>query len=325
MPTEAMTKQDPKVSAEIAKLNKQFYVSFDTQYFLQKCFYLLALLGNPKSTTDILKQGVSFKRLRVKIDDEQDAKLLSDKLEQNLKAEIATTYFHAIETLFRIMFAHVRAKDCPWVELTINNNFSEFKADVESFTKQEYFTVDHKTGLSLIFYSRTDKPKTVPKKVWDKSLDNLSVFLDYFGRDLLKSYAYNSYKHGLAMFSDEFGFSLGEIMKVDKDDALVFLSYVSDKDHAGYKQLQRNYTFTRWEQKWAFVHILTPMLEQIVGIGNWRYSNGEYEMKLFDQLDLLKIIKNNDSPFQPDTVSESSFSFKLDPAKKRGKKHKKNA
>jgi hypothetical protein len=318
-----MTNHDPKVTAEIAKLNKQFYTSFDTQYFLQKCFYLLGLLSNPETAINTLKKGVSFKRLQVKIDDEQDAKRLFGKLEQNLKAEIATTYFHAIETLFRIMFAHASPTDCPWIELTTNSSFTKFKADVEALTKHKLFQPTHNEGLSLIFYGRTDKPKSVPQDVWDKSLENLAAFLDYFGNDLLKSYAYNSFKHGLAMFSDEFGFSLGEIMKVDKDDALVFLSYADDEKHPGYKRLHKNYSFTRWEQKWVLVHQLTPMLEQLINIGNWRYNSGEYAIGMFDHYDLMKVIKNDDGPIQPDTVSESSFSFKYGSTKKQSKKPKK--
>lgn len=317
-----MTNHDPRVTAEITSLNKQFYTSFDAQYFLQKCFYLLALLSNPEAPIKTLKEGIAFKHLQVKINDEQDAKRLSHKLEQNLKSEIATTYFHAIETLFRVMFAHAGPTDCPWIELTTNSSFAKFKADVEALTKHELFQPTHNEGLSIIFYGRTDKPKSVPQDAWDKNMENLATFLDYFGNDLLKSYAYNSFKHGLAMFSDEFGFSLGEIMKVDKDDALVFLSYADDEKHPGYKQLHKNYSFTRWEQKWALVHQLTPMLEQVINVGRWRYDGGEYKVGMFDQYDLMKIIKNDDNPFQTDTVSESSFSFKLETTKKRDQSKK---
>lgn len=318
-----MTNHDPKVTAEIARLNKQFYTSFDTQYFMQKCFYLLVLLGNSQTAIDTLKQGVSFKRLQVKIDDKQDATQLSDKLEQNLKAEIATTYFHAIETLFRVMFAHASPTECPWIDLTTNSSFSKFKADVEAFTKNDLFQPNHNEGLTILFYGRTDKPESVPQDVWHKNIENIAAFLNYFGNELLKSYAYNSFKHGLAMFSDEFGFSLGEIMKVDKDDTLVFLSYADDEEHPGYKRLYRNYSFTRWEQKWTLVHLLTPMLEQVINIGNWRYNEGEYSVRLFEGYDLMKVLKNDDSPFQPDTVSEGMFGFKPGSTKKQGKKPKK--
>lgn len=303
--------KDPRVEAEVERLNKQFYESFDTEYFLQKCLYLVALLGNPDLVADTLKKGVGFKSLKLKLDGEDNELITPEKMERNLKAEVATTYFHAIETLFRIIFAHAQNTDCPWVDLTVNNSFKKFKADVEAFTKHEYFKVDHTQGISLIFYGRTDKPSKVAKGVWDKGLLNISDFLDYFGNDLTKSYAYNSYKHGLAMFSDEFGFSLGDVMKVDKDDALVFLSFADDEGNPGYKRLHRNFTFTKWEQKWALVHQLTHLLDEVMRIGNWRYNKGDYEIKIFDKLDLHMLISSKDNPIQPTTVSEGLYSFKL--------------
>jgi hypothetical protein len=307
-----MKNRDPKVKTEIERFNKQFYGSFDVDYFLQKCFYLVALLSKPEEVSNILKQGVGFKSLKMQLSEDDDTEMLkTEKLQRNLKAEIATTYFHAIETLFRIIFAHARTTDCPWVELTINNNFKKFKKDVEKFTKHEYFKVDHMQGLTLIFYGRVDKPDGVTKAVWGKSLKNISDFLDNFGSDLQQSYAYNSYKHGLAMFSEEFGFSLGSIIKVDKEDALVFLSFDDDKEQPDYKQLHRNYVFTKWEQKWALVYQLTHMLDNVMKIGNWQYNKGDYSVKLFDKLDLLSVIKSGDNPIQPSTVSESSFSFKM--------------
>lgn len=308
------SKRDPKVQAEIVRLNKQFYGSFDTEYFLQKCFYLSALLSKPEVVTSILREGAEFKSLKLKIEDEEDELLKADKLQRNLKAEVAITYFHSVETLFRIIFAHAKTTDCPWVELTLGTSFKKFKQDVEKFTKHKYFKVDHEDGISLIFYGRrkADKPEKVSKAVWEKSIKNISDCLDYFASDLIKSFAYNSYKHGLAMFNEEFGFTLDPVFKVDKDDALLFLSFADDKEHEGYKQLSRNYVFTKWEQKWALVYQLTHLLDSVIAIGNWQYNDGKYTIKLFDQLDIYKLIKNNDNPIEPTSVSESSFSFKMD-------------
>lgn len=310
-----MDTSDNNVKLEIDRLNKQFYKSFDTEYFLQKCIYLVGILNKPQIISESLTSGAKFKSLNIEWKDSDDEKdiLAEDRLKRNLKSEISTTYFHAIETLFRIIFAHANNNGSPWVELTVRTSFKHFKSDVEKFAEQTYFKGDHLDGISLVFYGRhaKDKPSQLDQEAWDKTLKNITEYLEFFAGDLANSYAYNSYKHGLAMFNEEFGFSLGDFIKVEKDDAMVFLSFSDDKENKGYKQLHTNHTFMKWEKKFALVYQLTALLKNVINVGNWQYNGGSYEVQVFDKLDLMSIIHEKDNPFQPSTMSMSSFSFKM--------------
>jgi hypothetical protein len=310
------------VDADVRRLNEQFYISFDSKYFMQKCMYLAAIISKPDVISQVLTDGVAFKKLQLQIDESEISMFSSASFVRNLRSEVALTYFHAVETLFRLFFAHASTNDCPWFEVSTNNDFSQFKRDVRDYRERKYFTTDHQEALAEIFFGRVEAPaEKITPDVWSKSLLNLSEFMDYFADQLLESFAYNSYKHGLAVFNKDFGFSLGDIMKVDKDDAFLFLSHEKDEVRKGFHKLYRNYVFTQWESKFALVYQLTHILENLISVGKGRYVGGEYKLHTFENFNLIAIIKNGDSVLQPSSVKESSFSFE---APKKSKAQKKN-
>lgn len=300
-----------RVEADVEQFNKQFYGSFDTHYFMQKGLYLVALIARPEVIHDVLQEGVAFKSLQLKLNEQEAQELESTKLVKNLKAEVAVTYAHAIETLFRLLFAHAAASDCPWLELSTNTSFKKFKADVMRFTKREYFhKVSHEEGLAIIFFGNDSKPKQVTQTKWRENLKKLSEFLDYYASDLLASYAYNSYKHGLAIFNEEFGFNLADVIKVDKSDAMLFLTHEKD-EKPGHRKLYREYVFTKWESKFALMYQLTSILDNMMTVGRVKFTGtSEYKLSMFDEFDLGALIKTKGSDIVMNSVKESSFSFR---------------
>lgn len=311
MPKEEISEAESRRLAdlEIADLNRRFYSGYDTNYFLQKCLYLSALLKQPQAVSDTLAAGVEFKKLKFSV----DAGDFLDKLPANLKAEIVQTYFHAIETLFRLMFAHSATTDFPWLELSTQTSFKKFKQNVEKFTKKKYFVIPHEEGIGSLFYGHRKRPEPVPADSWDKTIRNIDEYLNHFAKDLLQSYAYNSYKHGLAAFPDELGFNFGgpeSMINVEKDDALFILSHEPDKKREGYNLLNRHFIFSRWETKFALVFQITQLIENIIAVGRVRYAKGELkELHSFDRVSLAQMLLDKENPFQPDSLKMSSISF----------------
>jgi hypothetical protein len=302
---------DAMVAADIKNFNKRFYESFDTQYFIQKCLYLLALMENPKLVNTPLEKGIEIGKLKVSLGQKELDETFSKSFVSNLRSEIALTYFHSLETLFRLIVAHSNQTECPWIDLTEITSFKKFKKDVKKITQHKFYVGKHEDAIAALFFGKKTKPDSISKERWNKNLENLVQLLDIYGGDLLDSHTYNTYKHGLALFTEDFGFSLGDIIKVEKDDAFVMMNNEKDKEHEGYRQLSTSYSFTFWQRRFAMVHIITLMLENIINIGKGRYLDEKnLNLHLFDTLDPIKILRDDDNPFQPNSVKMSSFSYK---------------
>lgn len=307
------------IDADIKRFNKQFYEDFDHQYFFQKCVYLTTLLAKPEMLENALKDGIDFETLKMQMDGKVFDNTFGKSYKQSLKTEISVTYYHAIETLFRLIFAHSVNTNCPWVELATQNDFKKFKKNVEDFSNKEYFK-DHTKGVASLFFGSEERAdfKDITKKQWEDSVKNLDNFLTNFAKDLLKSYGYNNYKHGLTLFPSQLGFTLSDAannpektIKVDTTDTHVFLTHEVDKERKGFRQLFINHQFIDWQHQWAMVYYITGFIESILLIGAWKHDGQPHKTRTYEELDYMQVIKINKKDFQPSNFKMSSFSFRI--------------
>lgn len=276
---------------ELKELNDEFYNKFNVTYFRQKVSFLVALLSDTQLLSDIYKKGIDIDGLQAKGDkltQEEDK-----QLKELLKAEISLVYYHAIETLLRLLIAHTYKTECPWVEIGDLNSYRLFKKEVEKICKGKFPSKDvdqSKIVAGVIFGG--SKPKSVNKDQWKKNLDNTLDWLNLMASDLLNNEDYNAYKHGLGLFSSSLGFELsGTPLKQEKSDVLVYITQEKDGDYINYF---KTFKYINWQQKAALIFQVTYMMENIIAIGKATYlgNAGEIRLHLFHELELSKLFKS---------------------------------
>lgn len=309
-PREKLTQSQQ--SAHFLALNREFYDNFHTSYFHQKNTYLVAIIANPSLVEESLKNGFKSGLLEIHKNDELPSDKETEQLLKNLKTEIAMNYMHSVETLFRLIFAHAGAHECPWLEICLETNFVKFKDKVRDFVDRKYFKdIEHRDGLAVLFFGSTRVPNQVDVKRWNDSLDKLDEFLHYYGGVLLSPFDYNSFKHGGAVFGNQLGLKFGELINVEKDDSLVYLTYENGESKDDHKILHRETILTKWESKFALTYRLTSMVENIIAVGRSKYlKEDSMTLKTFEDVELHPLISRKDNMLEPLSIKEPIFLFK---------------
>lgn len=300
-----ISEQD-KTKLVIDDLNQKFYANFDIDYFTQKADYLLILLSDLDYISSKMETGIEYGKIKAK--GEALSTEEKGRLRKNLESEIFLTYYHAVETLFRLLIAHAANVDCPWIEISATRNFSAFKKKVENLIVQQKLALAGKNfdeSLILLFFG-SDLSEKVGSEKWEKNISNLQDLLDHFARNLLETPHYNSYKHGLAIFQSQLGFELNEMLRMDKQDTLTFLEFKKKNESDDEKYIAKTHHFLKWEEKYALTYAVTDLIKNLVGVASMRYCKKEKVLlKSFDQYDLNKILVKNEYGVIMDAISMS--------------------
>ncbi|OGC38961.1 hypothetical protein A3K42_00360 [candidate division WWE3 bacterium RBG_13_37_7] len=297
------------IDAQIRQLNKEFYDNFNPKYFRQKLSFLLVLLSDVDYLSKKYEEGIEIGKIKALGDRLTNEEKIH--LAQVIKGEIALTYYHAIETFFRLFIAHATNSDCPWVEISNLTTFSNFKQQLERINKFK-FPKDaasfEKLIINVMFGNKPPKEANISTEKWTKNIANTKDWIFQFSSDLLKNLDYNAYKHGLAIFSTEIGFELEDTpIKQEKSEAFAYITKKKEKNEVYF---YKTFKFINWEEKTAFIFKVCEMMQNIINVGKIRYlRNGQAtKIKLFDDIKITDLFK------EEIRASEMSMSlpFKLD-------------
>lgn len=286
------TKNDEDiVQSTFSRLNLDFYEKFNVKYFTQKVSFLTALLSDTHVLSEIYTRGIKIGELKATGKELTNQEELH--LKELLKAEISLVYYHAIETFFRVLIAHTYKTDCPWVEISDLNNYSEFKKEIKKIVDNKFPSKDLKQDeiITSVMFGQP-KPDTVKQETWNQSIENTLDWINFIARDLLKNEDYNAYKHGLGLYSSELGFELaGTPLKEDKKEVLV---YITQKKENGQINYYKTYKYINWQQKVALIFKVTQMMENIIKIGKAKYlgDSKNVRLHLFHEVKLADIFKS---------------------------------
>lgn len=192
------------IVGDLDSLQKEFYKTYNPDYWLCKIGLFKNCHDNFESVRDILK------------DDLVD--IVDDDYKRVLRTEIHFLYFQMVETLFEIIFAVSKHDNRNlWFALTFSNwrkNYNE----IEKLSDTSYlFTSKIKTSIAgdnveipllrWIFYFVY--PSKMNNNEWKNNLDKIKRLLLLFAKDFSDRDEYNAYKHSLRFYSSSFTMSIG--------------------------------------------------------------------------------------------------------------------
>jgi len=280
-------------------LNKQFYAEYDTDYFLDKAIINAGMIAKPLEYIRILSAGYEVGKIKIGELDEVDARSFS----KNAKRELVVNSYHGIETFFRLLFACVEYPKCTWLGLVELNDFAAFKKRVNQISAHTYFKDDQSEVLAELLLGPREGIPDLDDGGWEKNKRVIQDLVDRIAHDLLSTPDYNVYKHGVALFDTEFGFSLGDIIKMDKQEAFIFLSKAQKKTETEIiETYSKNYKFMKWEIRFATTYLTGHLISNLVNLSSVRLGvKKSASIKPFHHYDLHQILETG---IITDTIGE---------------------
>lgn len=301
-------KDDPR--NPIPEINKTFYRDYDEEYFVSKAILLGSMVANPKSMKEHLGSEYSVGKLKV-----NNLKTTQKWLKGYAKREIVINSYHAIESFFRLFFAHVEEPECPWIGVEQMKNFKEFKGRIEKLLKREYFKNDHDKAVAEILFGSRSMYSNATDDDWNENVKKAVELVDRLGYDILNNQDYNVYKHGAALLDTQFGFKLGDgkVLGADKQDAFMYLSSTTEKTTDKLiRKFSKTFKFMRWQNRVASTYMAGQLMHNMLTLQKLRFKMIEpknAKIYTFQKHDLNKILDgdNKGRIAMPSTVSESLF------------------
>ncbi len=254
-------------------LNVHFYKNYDTDYFINKALLLAALISKP---TELIEGGSI------------DIKWLNKFVRQ----EIVINNYHSVESLFRLVIAHSEYPDCPWLGILEQNNSNAFKKTIKKIINKEYFIDGHREALETLFFGKRELFKDVSDEDWKENIENLEEIFSHLALNLSETADYNVFKHGASLFSTEMGVEINEALKIDKQEAFMFLGYKRNllENHIEFQQF-RVIKFMKWEEKVAETLIISRLITNLMEVARLKLQlSNELKLNIFKGYKLSDII-----------------------------------
>jgi len=127
---------------QIYKLNKEFYENYYSDYFGTKLF----VLGSMFSNSDDFLKIINNSDIEVGVYKVESSTINGEENEitKFVKLELSVLYYHCIETFLRLFIAHSELKQCPWLELSRDTDYRNFKKKINKLS-EGIFNFDHES------------------------------------------------------------------------------------------------------------------------------------------------------------------------------------
>lgn len=297
-------------NSPITEVNKTFYSDYDEDYFVNKAIFLGSIVANPKSAKEHMGDGYSVGKLKV-----NNLKITQKWLVGYAKREIVINSYHAIESFFRLFFAHVEEPECPWIGVEQMRSFKEFKGRIQKLLERKYFKDGHDKAVATILFGDRSSYASMSDDDWNENVKKSVELVDRLGHDILSNHDYNVYKHGAALLDTKYGFKLGDgkVLGADKQDAFMYLSSQTEKTPDKLiKKFSKTFKFMRWQNRIASTYMSAQLMHNMLTLQ--KVSLGligpkKAKVYTFQKHDMKKILDgdNKGRIAMPTTMSHSLF------------------
>lgn len=272
---------------EIYNLNKEFYNDYAKDYFSTKLVLLSSILSNPDKFRNVLHDGedVTIGVLSFKLDEND---LSKSELEKFVRLELATTYYHCLETFLRLFLAHVSIPACPWLEISRDTDFRRFKKEVAEILEDNFKYDDTQftevENLLYVFYGNYQQEAFSKQGIsMEEAKDILMKWIKWAAKDFISVYDYNAFKHGLTVSTDTQGLTIGrvdETFKIEeRGDALKFIAKKQKRERWVW---EKKYVFTPLDFRAVAIHIYSGLINNLLKVGRVTYlKEGQLDNMLF--------------------------------------------
>ncbi|MGG1759926.1 hypothetical protein ABEQ76_18325 [Bacillus velezensis] len=267
-------------------LNKEFYEGFLDEFYTVKVINLLSLITNSKKfINDISKRPIEIEKLQLVPNGQP---IEDQSIIKYAKVELAMTYFHCLETFIRLFIAHSRFSGCPWLDLA-RLSIKKYKEELNKISEGKFNHLNQQYNedetILYVFTGRRKPDNTITKEF----IEGYKNWLSFAASQLLETYDYNSFKHGLAVTPSQNGLTISK-----QDETPLFEVYGEVIEHLtrmrqGDRQIwAKQINFVKYDKKATFILILEKMMKSILDVGRADYlRNGHKEVIIFKAHELL--------------------------------------
>lgn len=254
-------------------INKKFYDEYLDGYILIKVTDLVDKLTNPKKYINYIKDK-KFKLGELQFN---SPTLNENDIINFAKIELMDLYYHGLESFIRLFLAHASLKECPWLEMT-KLSMDSYKSAITKLANDDFDWINNKLNGDITVLYTFMGYSELPEGITQEDLKGFRLWVSWIAKELLDHKEYNSYKHGLALFSKQENFGI-------KNDESSFLSFNGDSIHT--LQVEKKSDRHVWVQSAKFVKydiyctiltIVSNLIDSIILIGKYHYIGAEYKI-----------------------------------------------
>lgn len=260
-------------------LNDTFYRARPHAYFNQRLESLLLVAGKPEQLAQLLAEGINIEKLEVGVasihrdlSEQENAEAQEDR-ERFVIAEAEILLHHAAETLLRLYLAHEDLPPCPWLKLSGEYSFAEFKSKVTTLT-EELGDEQRNSKVAAVFFGTAERASLRPTPAvddWNMGLQNVATWLAWYAAHFLDAGVYNAAKHGLAVQAGNAEFQLGDDELISRSgSSLEYL--VSYKNDSGRRRWRRTTQWLDLDRWMAYIFMASRLMKGLMAVARARYT-----------------------------------------------------
>lgn len=210
--------------------------SYQHSYIFEKATLLKGIINNPAPVFDIVQGN----------DDVQFTNY--NAITSHLKAEIHFSMFHALESMFALIFALIKQPDNVWVWLA-TYRFPKFNEMIAEIAKADISVVSERDEFETIriLFFKNCPDEFVEQIQVKEAIQIISKILILCANEMLDKNEYNSYKHGLRLISGDLRFNLvNEQEGIERTvDIVPGFVYLNTKNQESPRIVPKHYSFER--------------------------------------------------------------------------------
>ena len=266
-------KKSTKISADkdLAKIqfkemNKKFYSNYMSSYYSLKLQNLLYIISHSKDYQNQINGcEVEIGRLKTTF-----GGVGTEEVKEYAKLEIANMYFHCLETFIRLFIAHGSKTLCPWLEMSRLNQ-RKYKKALEKLSKGDFNWINEELDENEITLLVITGSAEAQGSFTKEDIEGLKTWIIFAAEQLLKTYEYNSFKHGLTVYTNTNGFKFMQKDEIKLEKHGECLQFLSTKEKDDRYVWVENTVFISYDSKATIVWIFMNLIKNIINVGNYYY------------------------------------------------------
>ncbi|HII4499891.1 TPA: hypothetical protein ACY4SM_001904 [Clostridium perfringens] len=289
-------------------LNKEFYSNYMDEYYFIKLNNLLNMISRTNEYQESIdKVEVELGKIKTTLDASN-----TEKIQQYAKMELTNTYFHCLETFIRLFISHANLSGCPWLDIS-RLTIQDYRRALKRLANDEFEWLNNKlSGDNTVLFVLLGYSE-LPKEMDKKDLKGFRKWISWAANELLNNYEYNTFKHGLAIYTNFTGFkmenSMGEFFK-KYDECLQFLK--REENDRRFVWVKKT-IFIPYDSRVAIIYTFAHLIKDILVVGNYLYSNGEYKIEWIPNHKFTPefVFNNNEESIKGIPIQVKGYSMQL--------------
>lgn len=266
-----MKKKKNKLSPDVGlakeqyeAINKNFYEGFIFDFYDIKLINLVSLVSN----TDDFINSIIGKKLKIETFEVnlKEEELIKEDIKKFAKLEIAMTYYHCLETFIRLFLAHATLSGCPWLSLSRLNN-TKYKTELQNLSKNNFENLNKTLNENdTVLFVLTGQTKLIDGLTVE-DVKGFRNWISWSAIQLLKTYDYNSFKHGLAISPKTAGVKIRGNSDFEIQKQGEVLEFISKNEKENRFVWTKEIVWIPYDSRAAIISTVSNMIKNIMIVG----------------------------------------------------------